>query len=289
MKFDIPYRVAADRWSYVPSLALAPGLAALLASLLARQPRRWLAALAVLLAASSALAWRQSLWWQDSATLWSRCAQQDPSSIDCTAAAAAVFNDQRRHAEAAAFARRGLAANGDAVTSLIEEVLALLALGEDARAREAARRLSGNAGVARGFLERGLRYHRAGQLDLAIAATRASLLADPQSAVAHHNLAVFLNAKGLLAQAAEEERAAVQLAPGMSNARYNLGVFLAALGRGREAAEQYRETIRLAPENGAAHANLGALLAAMGRAEEARPYCRKAQALAGLTNPNCPR
>lgn len=69
-------QATADRYTYVPALALAVGLGGLL--MRSRVVWRWVAVAAM--AALSVATYRQSLWWRDSLALWGRAVELDPEN-----------------------------------------------------------------------------------------------------------------------------------------------------------------------------------------------------------------
>lgn len=107
------------------------------------------------------------------------------------------------------------------------------------------------------LFNRGVELLNKGDLDGAIAAYRAAILADPKDANAHYALGVALRRKGDVDGAIAEYRAAIQLNPGHVDAHSNLGMALSEEGDVDAAIEEYKAAIRLNPDQPADHINLG--------------------------------
>ncbi|HEY2818900.1 MAG TPA: tetratricopeptide repeat protein [Casimicrobiaceae bacterium] len=114
---------------------------------------------------------------------------------------------------------------------------------------------------------------------------RATLERNPESWMAHNNLAGVLIARGKVDEAIGHIERALALRPDYAEARNNLGLALANRGRVDAALEQYRQALELQPAYAEAHNNLGVLLARRGQVEDAiAQYTRALQidpALAG--------
>ena len=119
-------------------------------------------------------------------------------------------------------------------------------------------------------------YMTADRTAAAVEHYRRSLELDPESATAHYNLATLLAAGGGLEEAISHFRRAVELRPDHGSAHNNLGAVLNAVGRAREALGHFERAVALEPENAAAHSNLASALAAAGRREEAIAHYERA-------------
>jgi len=100
-----------------------------------------------------------------------------------------------------------------------------------------------------------------------------------QSAPAHYNVGVALEASGKPAEAARQYETAVRLDPSYSLAHNNLGSLRLADGRLDEARREYERAVESGPNNAEAHNNLGAVLLATGASAAARPHLERAVAL----------
>jgi tetratricopeptide (TPR) repeat protein len=99
----------------------------------------------------------------------------------------------------------------------------------------------------------------------AIGHLQEALRLKPEFADAYNNLGNALLGIGRQEEAIEHFRKAVELKPAFPAGHYNLGTALARLGRLPEAIDHYQEALRLQPEHIQAHLNLGNALADAGR------------------------
>jgi len=98
----------------------------------------------------------------------------------------------------------------------------------------------------------------------------------PQSAPAHYNIGVALEASGRAAEAGPHYEAALRLDSSYSLAHNNLGNLHLAGGRIGEARREYERAVTAGPNNAEAHNNLGAVILASGDASGAIPHLRQA-------------
>jgi tetratricopeptide (TPR) repeat protein len=105
---------------------------------------------------------------------------------------------------------------------------------------------------------------------------RATIEGNPESWMAHNNLAGVLIARGAVEEAVAHVERALVLKPDYAEARNNLGLALASRGRLDEALAQYRRALELEPAYAEAHNNLGFLLARRGQVDEAIAHYRRA-------------
>jgi Tfp pilus assembly protein PilF len=103
-----------------------------------------------------------------------------------------------------------------------------------------------------------------------------ALSIDPNSWLAHRNLANALLRNGDLAGAIEHLEAAIRIHPGQAVAHNNLGVLLERAGRSEKAIEHYRRALELAPFLAEVHNNWGHALARQGQLDEAVDHFQKA-------------
>ena len=97
-----------------------------------------------------------------------------------------------------------------------------------------------------------------------------------QSAPAHYNVGVALEASGKPAEAARQYETAVRLDPSYSLAHNNLGSLRLADGRLDEARREYERAVESGPANAEAQNNLGAVLLASGNAAASIRYLERA-------------
>lgn len=122
---------------------------------------------------------------------------------------------------------------------------------------------------------------RAGRLDLAMAAARDVLAADPGSIDAREILALAAKQTGDPASAERELRQIIALAPDAGWAWDDLARLLLETGRIAEAETAVRDAIAASPDHADAHAMLGAFLSGREALVEGEWHLRRAIALAG--------
>ena len=115
-----------------------------------------------------------------------------------------------------------------------------------------------------------------GKMDEAIAHYDKALELDPTYGEAHYNLANALVRLGRVTEAISHYEKAVELNPNNAMAFHNLGSVLAQSGRLDEGIAQYRKALALTPNNAAMHNNLGAALLRSGQLDEAMEHYQKA-------------
>ncbi|MBI5239189.1 MAG: tetratricopeptide repeat protein [Elusimicrobia bacterium] len=239
--------LAADRFAYIPGLALA-----LLAGggLLAWQRNcgpRGRAALALgcaaLCLALAALSRRQCRHWKDSEALWGRVLALAPDTAMAHNNLGGVLAEQGRWEETERHARQAL----------------LL------RPHSASYRRN----LADVLFNRGNRSLREGRHRDAAALYREALSLTPGWADAHNNLGLALSASGRPAEACGHFQQALAAKPGWAEAYYNWGNALSDLGRLGQAEARYREALRRSPGLLEARFNLANCLARRGKLAEA--------------------
>ena len=190
----------ADRYTYLPHIGISLALVWTAAELSAGWPFRRLVgglAAAVLIAAMIAIAWRQTTFWQNSETLWSR-------ALDCTSRNAVahtglgkVYQSQGRIAEAVKQYQLAIEINPvhlQAHNNLGAILFQQGRLDEAIKHYQAAVRANPNYAKAHGNL--GSCYYRQGKVNEAIAEYRLALKIDPNYVDARNNLALVLKAQG---------------------------------------------------------------------------------------------
>jgi tetratricopeptide (TPR) repeat protein len=105
---------------------------------------------------------------------------------------------------------------------------------------------------------------------------RDTLAKNPESWMAHHNLAMDLQDAGRIDEAMEHYRAAIELNPKHYRAHNNLGLALAARGDLSEATEHYLAALEAKPDFAEAYNNLAVALADHGDYERAVVHLRRA-------------
>lgn len=220
------YQIAADRYTYLPSLGLALLAGVIVTSLglaigRARILPAAVAALAVI--AFGVTSWKQTEHWHDGVALWQHALALDPSSGIAHANLGGELIHQGRTAEAA-------------------------------REFEKAIVLRPKYPEAHLFL--GVLRAQGGDVAAADAEFRRALELRPGLADAQNNLGVSLARAGRLAEALGHFERAASLDPDSADFRNNLGLALAQLGRLVEAQAQFEAAVRLRPGFSEAEGNL---------------------------------
>lgn len=260
---------AADRFSYLPALALAVPFGALLGGSPARR-----AVAAVWLAALGAASWRQCAVWQGPVSLWARSAELAPSALADANLGAALVNAGRPE-EGVARLRAAIAR--DPSLSIPHEALGA-ALSREGRHDE-----------ARAAWRRGLAAAPSPELGALLGASltkndiatgtallRAAVLARPSRAAWRADLGDAHARAGRSVEAKREYAAALALEPGLGRAHNNLGLLLEREGRADDAAAHYRAALRDPESRAQAHHNRGGSHLAAGRAADAERHYRAA-------------
>ena len=216
-------QLAADRYTYLPSMAWAVlGGAVVLAGLrrLGTQARYLLVAeLAAGLLLLAGLSWRQSRLWHDSETLFRYVLALDQNIPEVHNDLGYVLVNQRRIDEGISEYRKALAIKPDLVRAMNNLGLALLGQGRREEAVE--------------------QYQKA-------------LALEPNYAFGHNNLGLALMHLDRPAEALPHFQKAVELAPGYVVAISNLGVALLMMDRLDEAIAQFHKALELRPDYAAA-------------------------------------
>jgi len=237
------YSTVADRYVYLPLLALATAAAAFLA----RHPSRgWGTALVFVCCVWGMLSFVQAGTWANTVTLAEQTLRVNPRSYVAENLLGQELARQGKLPQAISRYRASLAIQPEFVEAHLNLGVALYSLGE----REAA-----------------LRHFRT------------ALKLQPDNPAAHYNLANALADEGKFDEAIMEYRRALAVNPRFVDALHNLGITFAELGRHEEAIECYRQALAIAPESPQIHNNLGIALAQCGRFNEAEREFRAALAL----------
>jgi tetratricopeptide (TPR) repeat protein len=298
---------AADRYGYLPSLALCALLGGAVSA--AEAPMPVLAAVAAVLSVWGALSWRQTAVWRDSRSLWSAELAEEPRSLLGLNNLGAFEAEAGRYAQALPLLQRA-AEQLDYAEAQANLGMTLLGLGRAAEAEGPLRRalalkpeLSGVrvklgvllAGNPASRLEAEVLFRAAlaagqpgaarelaaldqsrGRMREALQGYEAAVAADPADGAALNNMGLLLDGQGRSGQARDCYRRALRTPAWRSTAHYNLGNLLLAAGRADEAAFHYRSALLLDPRLARAHVNWGNLLARRGRFGEAAAHYRAA-------------
>lgn len=246
-------QAAADRFTYLPQIGITIALVWGAADLCRSWPhRRWLcgAGSALVLAVLMGSAWRQTSYWQNSETLWTR-------TLDCTS------DNYWAH-------------------NLLGNALALRGRTDEA-VEQFQKAIQAKPDYSDAYYSLGVAAAGRGDRNAAIANYRKAIAFSGGDASAHSNLASAQNNLGyaLLCRGQIDEGMvhcleATRINPEFPEAYYNLGNALFVYGRFGEAMARYRKALELRPDYAEAHYHLGLALAARGRRDDAVAHYRKA-------------
>jgi protein O-mannosyl-transferase len=276
-------QLTADRYSYLPSLAVA--MVAAVGTLLAwRAWRRWWpratslvvpAGGALTLTILSALTWSQVGIWHDTERLWTHAVAVVPSS-EAYEHLGYLRRQQRRWDEMNDDYRRAAALRPDSIDIQLNWGIALAQAGRLGEAIEHFRdALRIEPGSATPHYHWGNALLSAGAAEEAIVHFRETVRADPAAADAYNNWGRALAQQGKWQEAIAQYREALRIRP-HSVPHYNWGNAAFAAGALDEAIQQYREAIRIDPHAAEVYNNWGRALAQQGKWEEAIVRYREA-------------
>ena len=239
----------ADRFTYLPQIGLYLALTWLAGSLFVNRRHRGMIlglAAGLVIAALGVSAFRQTLFWRDSETLWTR-------ALACT-----------RDNELANY-NMGLALVAE---GRLDQAVPFF--------REAVR-ITPNAADARNDLASALR--QTGHLDEAIAEFQQALLVNPADASVHLNLANALYQAKRVEDALSEYHEALRRDPEYADAEDTLGYVLLELRRLDEAVTHLQRALQIQPNHLDALYNLGRVRERQGQRDEAIRMYEKALVL----------
>ncbi len=241
-------QIAADRYTYLPTLPWAVLAGAALAIGWRASPRAGalvkelcLVGPAVAVAILGVLTFVQTQVWHDAGRLWSHALHVSPSFV-------AHYNlgvHFDRYAE---------------WSTAIDHYRQALRIKSDPDAHY-------NLGVD---------LARQGAWNEAIAQYREVVRIQPQHAAAHYNWGIALARQDRLDEAVAHYELALRFKPDFAAAHNNWGAVLARQGRWTDAISHYQEAVRLKPDHAEAHNNWAGALAQLGRWDEAIAHFREA-------------
>ena len=196
----------------------------------------------LVLAGLMACAWRQTSYWQNSETLWTRAATCMPANASLHDRLGSSLATVHKLNAAVAEYRKAIA---------IDPACA-----------------SAHNGLGKALAEQGC-------VAAAIAECQKAIRLKPDYADAHNNLGVILSDSGRTDAAGVRFRVALQIRPDFALAHSNLARILVKQGRNDEAIREYRFAIELDPDGAEAHNDLGAILAKCGQLDAAIAEFRK--------------
>jgi tetratricopeptide (TPR) repeat protein len=243
---------AADRYSYLPAIALTMlvGAALLRTARVRRRAYACFALAAMAVVALAAATWRQCGVWQNTATLWRYAAAVSPDSSIAQNGYGWVLLQEKRYEEALARLRRAIEiqpTNPKAHNNI------WMTLREQGRSDELLAAYRESIRVyptfADAYYHLGNELRRRGQTDEAIASFRQATELRPAYASARINLAYLLNQRGQTEEALQQYELAVQADPRSALARRGLASVLKRLGHDGEAIAQLHIVLQLDPND----------------------------------------
>jgi protein O-mannosyl-transferase len=214
-------QLAADRYSYLSCMSLAVLAGGALLFFLRgsqQRPRGLTTATAIgsiavaIIIGLACLTWRQTAFWRDTETLWTRVLEINPNSSFAHYNLARYLARTARRDEAIRHYREALAIRPGDADSHNNLGLLLAANGELEKAVEhfnAAVRF--DPGYAKAYFNLGRVFARQGRLDQSIESFQRALALQPRVAEIHQNLGRALAMQGRRAEAAEHFEAALQI------------------------------------------------------------------------------
>jgi Flp pilus assembly protein TadD len=244
--FQIGDQAHADRHTYLPQIGIYAGLTWLAAEWGAkwRIGRVTLGTLAAaVIAALMVCAWKQTSYWKNSETLWTR-------ALACTT--------------------NNYLANFNLGNALRKQGKVNEAVARYQKALEIDPR------HAQAHVNLGAILSQKGRLNEAISQFQTAVQFEPDNAEAHYNLALALGDQGHLGEAIPQYMEALRIQPDSAQYHYNLGNALARQGRLDEAVLHYQQALQLDPGDAKAQNNLASTLLRQGRVAEAIAHFQQA-------------
>ena len=215
--------LAADRYTYLPCLALALLAGAIIQRLDGSRRVASMVVLSGIVIGLGVLTWRQCRVWHDSKALWGYTLSVDPRCAPAHNNLGTALAREGRTAEAVAQFQAALDIDPDYAEA------------------------HNNLGTA---------WARDGKPAPAAAEYRLALAVDPAYAMARDNLGAALMAQGRLDEAIIEYQQALQVNPNDAHAHNNLGLALEGQGQVPQAIAEFRRALEISPHYAEAAANL---------------------------------
>ncbi len=269
----------ADRYTYIPLIGIFFAIVWWVADVAAerRVPRTPLAvASAIIILTFAAIAYRQTHFWQNSTTLFTRALEVTKRNAVAHRNLASALLSESQFELAAKHFRDAIAIRPKEALSHSGLAMALLGLGRPDESTAELRKaiaLNPKDGVA--LAQLGRIELSSGRTTEAIALLEKASALEPQP----RTLGTLALARGKVEEAIPHFERAVAEANRDADARNDLASALARVGRDQEALANYEEAIRIAPDQYDARMNLGTLLGRMGRSTEALGHFKHAAGL----------
>ena len=280
----------ADRYTYLSqiglSIALAWGVWTVYRqrqSLHAAGWRQWTLAVVsgATVLALVAVAWRQTSYWRNRETLWTRAVACTEQNLVAHYSLALAYAQQGRTDEAIAELRQGLTYDSTALGIAAEaETLLATCLTLQGKTDEALTHFELAVRVLptddRGHGRLAAALGRAGQHKRAVAEWREAARLDPNALGAPLGLADALLASGVTGEAIAQIREVLSREPNALEAIVMLATALAAEGQADEAIAQLQRALQIEPRHAQAHFQLGQILRDRGQPQTAMTHFNEA-------------
>ncbi|MGP8200890.1 MAG: tetratricopeptide repeat protein [Limisphaerales bacterium] len=266
----------ADRYTYLPQIGIYVAVTWLVAEW--RVNRVALGGLmSGVLGVLLVCAWKQTAYWKDSETAWTR-------TLDCTTNNSIACNDFAealsqigRVDEAIAWFQKAVQIKPDYWQAHYNLGIMLRGRGRMDEALVQFRKAAQcDPGKEDAHYQLGNTFRDKGEMDNAIAEYQKALEITPDDADAHYNLGLAFSHEGRVDEAMGQYQSALRLKPGNAEARNNLGILLDGKGKSDEAIVQFRQAVQIKPDYEDAHNNLGICLMEMGKVDEAISHYQRA-------------
>lgn len=274
-------QIAADRYTYLPCLALAlaagAGFAHINARVGAGGRRMMLLISGGAFMALSALTWKQIGAWRTSTSLWSHTLSIDPDSYLAHTNLGIALEENGSRDEAASHYTKAIENNPSYARAYENFGNLRMSQGQMAEATnllERAAQLEPNN--AKVYYNLANALYKDGQLEAAIAHYKKAIELNHRYAEAFLNLACALHDQGRTRDAILNGEEAIKVKPDFPVAYVTLGVMQASEGRYPEAIQNYRRALDLNPGLAEAHFNWGNALARQQQFTEAIQHYERA-------------
>ena len=273
-------QTVADRFTYLPQIGLCIALAWGSADVCRCWPyRRWLCGLTpvLVLVALMACAWRQTSFWRDNETLWTRTLACTPRNTVAHCNLGVTLMDAGHVAEALSHYRKAVEIDPDCALAHYDLGGGLSRLGRFAEALAHCRRAVELQPESAEFqCELGATLAHLGRFEEAMVHQRRAVEIRPDYAMGHNDLGLALAARGSFAEAIAHYRKALETWPDYPDASYHLGIALANCGQFEEAWARLQPALKARPNDATLQSTLGNIMAARGEFQDAVAHYRKA-------------
>jgi protein O-mannosyl-transferase len=261
----------ADRYTYLPQIGIYVALTWLVAEWVGKRLAAGL--MTVVIVVLMACAWKQTTYWQNSETVWTRSLSCTTDNYVAEANLGSALCEDGMVDEAIAHFQKALRLNpGNAMahSNLAAALRKKNRIDEAITQFQEALRLKPD--FAEAHLNLGSALLQKGRVDEAITHFEKALQSQPDFPEAQYNLGTALRQKGKLDEAIAHYQSALQIKPDYAEAQNNLGDSLAQKGRLDEAMAHFQKALQIKPDYADAHLNLGVLLFRQSRVDEAMDH-----------------